>query len=60
MFRELWSAGASAKQVLALARDCQDLSVNLNIPGVAQASDVKMRRAMRTGGKYEPKVFVLM
>ena len=51
MFESLSQAGATPQQVLALARDYDQLHVNLVVPGVATVERVPMTKAMRTGGK---------
>ena len=58
--QELWDAGATAHQVLALARDYTGLQVKLTVPGVAETEPLTMTKGLRTGGKYEPSVFVRM
>ena len=46
--------------MLAFARDCESLSVTLDIPGIAEVCNAPMATAMRTGGKYELSEFVQM
>ena len=53
-------AGASAHQVLALARDMAGVKVKLRIPGVAESDEIPMTKALKTGGKAEPNIFVYM
>ena len=60
MLSSLREGGASAQQTLSVARDYYDLRVNMRIPGVASIEDVPMRKALRTGGAYEPNMFVQM
>ena len=60
MFESLWDSGATAHQVLALARDYRNLTVELVVPDVATVEDIPFTEAMRTGGKSEPRVFVHM
>ena len=52
--------GAAPQQVLSLARSISNCKVNLRIPGVAVAEEIPMSKALRTGGRQEPRIFVKM
>ena len=49
--------GAAPQQVLSLARSISNCKVNLRIPGVAVAEEIPMSKALRTGGRQEPRTF---
>ena len=52
--------GACPHQLLAIARDMAHNKVELVVPNVATTRPIDMTKALRTGGKAEPHVFVRM
>ena len=52
--------GATAHQTLALAREMVSNAVQLTIPGVATTESITMSRALRTGNKPDPHIFLRM
>ena len=53
-------AGALPHQVLAMAREMHTSKVTLNIQDVAKTDPIQMTKAMKTGGRREPDIFVRM
>ena len=52
--------GASAHQLLAMARNMSSMNVTLDIPGVAKTAPILHSKALKTGGKTDPDRFVRM
>ena len=52
--------GASAHQLLSMARDMHNVNVTLDIPNVATTEEIPMTKALKTGVKAEPNIFVYM
>ena len=50
--------GATPLQVLSLAREMADTAVQLSVRGVATTTPFTMSRALRTGNKPDPFIFV--
>jgi hypothetical protein len=52
--------GATPHQILALAREMTDNQVQITVRGVATSEPLTMSRALRTGNKPDPSIFVRM
>ena len=49
-------AGASPHQVLAIAREFQGKRTTMSVPGISKTDTIHMNRALKTGGRIEPKI----